>query len=89
MQFAEIIFLHGGFLPGMAGFPKKGGSGFPSGCPQDQSYKHIILKSFYRVSTASKKKKGRKNDTLEKLVLATAILSLIKALIDLINNLTG
>ena len=37
----------------------------------------------------SKKKKGRKNDTLEKLILATAILSLIKALIDLINNLTG
>ena len=73
----------------MAGFSKKGGSGFPSGCPQDQSYKHIILKSFYRVSTASKKKKGRKNDTLEKLILATAILSLIKALIDLINNLTG
>lgn len=37
----------------------------------------------------SKKKKGRKNATLEKLILATAILNLIKALIDLINNLTG
>ena len=37
----------------------------------------------------SKKKKGRKNDPLEKLILATAILSLIKALIDLINSLTG
>lgn len=38
---------------------------------------------------ARKKKKGGKDNTLEKLVLATAILNLIKALIDLISELTG
>ena len=32
------------------------------------------------------KKKSRKNSTIEKLVLATAILNLIKALIDLISK---
>ncbi len=37
----------------------------------------------------SGKKKSRKNHTLEKLILATAILNLIKALIDLIDSLTG
>lgn len=36
----------------------------------------------------SGKKKSRKNSTLEKLVLATAILNLVKALIDLISKLT-
>lgn len=38
---------------------------------------------------ARKKKKGGKDNTLEKLILATAILNLIKALIDLISELTG
>ena len=35
-----------------------------------------------------KRKSGRKNNALEKLVLATAILNLVKALIDLISNLS-
>lgn len=35
----------------------------------------------------SGKKKGRKNNTLEKLVLATAVLNLIEALIEIINKL--
>ncbi len=35
----------------------------------------------------SRKKKGRKNNTLEKLVLATAVLNLIEALIEIINKL--
>ena len=34
-----------------------------------------------------KKKNGRKKPTVEKLLLATAILNLVKALIDLINRL--
>ena len=36
----------------------------------------------------SGKKKSRKNNQVEKLVLATAILNLVKALIDLIGKLT-
>lgn len=36
----------------------------------------------------SRQKKSRKNHTLEKLILATAILNLVKALIDFINSLT-
>ena len=35
----------------------------------------------------SRKKKGRKNNTLEKLVLAAAVLNLIEALIEIINKL--
>lgn len=34
-----------------------------------------------------KKRKGGKNHTLEKLVLTTAILNLVRALIDLISQL--
>ena len=37
---------------------------------------------------AQKKKKGGKDFPLEKVVLATAILNLVKALIDLISKLT-
>lgn len=36
-----------------------------------------------------KKKNSRKNSTLEKLILATAILNLIRALVDIIKSLTG
>lgn len=38
---------------------------------------------------SGKKKNSRKNSTLEKLILATAILNLIRALIDFIKSLTG
>jgi len=37
---------------------------------------------------SGKKKSGHKKPTLEKLLLATAILNLAKALIDLISKLT-
>ena len=35
----------------------------------------------------SRKKKGRKNHNVEKLVLATALIQLVQALINLINKL--
>lgn len=38
---------------------------------------------------ARKKKSRSKNSSLEKIVLATAILNLLKALIDTIKSLTG
>lgn len=38
---------------------------------------------------ARKKKSHSKNSSLEKIVLATAILNLLKALIDTIKSLTG
>ncbi len=37
---------------------------------------------------AGKKKSGNKNGTLQTIVLITAILNLVKALIDLISKLT-
>lgn len=50
-----------------------------------------LIKAYHKteVKAMSRKNKGRKNNTLEKLVLATAILGLVKALIELINDLTG
>ena len=36
-----------------------------------------------------KKKSGRKNSSLEKIVLATAVIQLIAAVVDLIDKLTG
>lgn len=36
-----------------------------------------------------KKKSGRKNSSLEKIVLATAVIQLITAVVDLIDKLTG
>ena len=38
---------------------------------------------------AQKKRNGSKDQVLQKLVLATAILNLVKAVIDLITKLTG
>ena len=36
-----------------------------------------------------KQKKSRKHSTIEKLVFATAILNLLKALVEIIRELTG
>ncbi len=38
---------------------------------------------------SGQKKNGNKKPTLEKVLLVTAILNLVKALIDLIRSLTG
>ena len=38
---------------------------------------------------ARKKKNGNQNTTLQIIVLVTAILNLIRAVVDLIDNLTG